>query len=237
MCQVCRGGGGDNDEDEGGESEFIEATRVAETILRECTSDGRRETCSNGSATQDGDSVFSSNLSGEGGGHTPAGAETVPTDSGTEESSSSSSTAESVVSAPEAGPSGRAAHELRDFLPGQEFSRLGEGRTRGETRRLQEMAATAIDEAVCTYGQQAHDVREDAWALLAEAPFVRLREVWCFCALGTMMRKVEKAPNQLQLLRNPSTGSCGCSTTEQGPINSGTPAHLHLVMRRPRDTR
>ena len=97
----------------------------------------------------------------ESGGHTPDGDESVPTDSGTEESSSSSSTAEGILSAPEAGPSGREAHELRDFLPGQESSRLREGRTRGETRRLQEMAMTAIDEAVCALGQQARDVQED----------------------------------------------------------------------------
>ena len=140
---------GDNDKDEGDESELIESTRVAETILHKCTSDGGRESCSHGSAARDMDSVFSSNDSGESGGHTPAGAESVPTDSGTEESSSSPSTAEGIVSAPEAGPSGRAGHQVRDFLPVQGSSRLREGSTRGETRRLQEMAMMAIDEAVC----------------------------------------------------------------------------------------
>ena len=87
MCQVCRGpgGGGDNGEDKGDESEFIEATRVAETILRERTSDGGGKFCSNGSAARDRDSVFSTNHSGESRGHTPAGAESVPTHSGTEE--------------------------------------------------------------------------------------------------------------------------------------------------------
>ena len=130
--------GGDNDEYEGEESELIEATRGAETRLHECTSDGGHESCLDGSAARDRDSVFSSNHSDESGGHTPAGAESLPTNSGTEESQWSSSTAERIVSAPEAGQSGRAAHELRDFLPGQESSRLRGGRTRGETRRLQE---------------------------------------------------------------------------------------------------
>ena len=172
MCQVSRAGrgGGDNDDDKVDDSELIEPPRVAETLLRECTSDGGRESCFNGSAVRDRDSVFSSSLIGESGGHTLDVAESVPTDSGAEESSSGSSTAESIVSTPEAGPSGRAAHELRDFLPGRESARLREGRTRGEARRLQEMATTAIDEAVCALGQQARDVQDDAWVLLAEDP-------------------------------------------------------------------
>ena len=133
MCQVCRGGRGDNDEDEGDESELIEATWVAETILRECTNDGGRESCFNGSAVRDRDSVFSSSLIGESGGHTLDVAESVPTDSGAEESSSGSSTAESIVSTPEAGPSWRAAHESRDFLPGH--NPLDSGRGAREARR------------------------------------------------------------------------------------------------------
>ena len=114
-------------------SELIKATRVAETILRECTSDGGRESYSNGSAARDKDSVFSFNHSGESEGHTPAGAESVTVHFGTEESSSSSSTAESIVIDPRAGPSGRAAYELRDFFSGHDSSRLRERRTRGET--------------------------------------------------------------------------------------------------------
>ena len=185
-------GGGDNEKDEGDESELIEATRVAETITPECTSDCGREYCSNGSTARDRNSVFSSNHSGESRGHTPAGAESVPTHSGAEESSSSSSTAESVISAPEADPSGRAAHELRDFLPGQESCPLREGRTRGETRRLQEMAMKAIDEAVCAHCGQARDVQEDAWALIAEAP-QDSGKCGVSVPLGTLMRGVEKA--------------------------------------------
>ena len=65
------GGGGDNDDDEVDDSELIERTRVAETLLREYTSVGEREPCSTGSAARDRDSVFSSNHSGESGGHTP----------------------------------------------------------------------------------------------------------------------------------------------------------------------
>ena len=77
---------------------MIEATKVAEIILLKCTSDGERESCSIGSTARDRDSGFSSNHSGESGGHTPAFAESVPTNSGTEESSSSSSTPPRVKS-------------------------------------------------------------------------------------------------------------------------------------------
>ena len=237
MCQVCRGGGeGDNDEDEGDESELIEAMRVAETRLRECTSDDGHESCSDGSAAWDRDSVFSSNHSDEGGGYTLAGAESMPTDSGTEEGSSTSSTAESIVSAPEAGPSRRAAYDLLDFLPGQESSRLSEGRTRGETRRLQEMATTAIDEAVCALCQQAREVQEDVWALLAEAP-QDSGKCGVSVPLGTLMRRDDKTPKPNAAIENSSTGICGWSLTEQSSISSGTPAHLHLLMKCLRGTR
>ena len=84
--------GGNNDEDEGGEYELVGIMRVVEAILRECTGDGGRESCSDGSAARDRDSVFSSNRGGESEGHTPAGTESVPTQFGTNESSSSSST-------------------------------------------------------------------------------------------------------------------------------------------------
>lgn len=52
MSSLPRGGGGDSDEDEGGQSELIEATstRVAGAILRDCTSDG-----SAAAVTPDGD--------------------------------------------------------------------------------------------------------------------------------------------------------------------------------------
>ena len=134
MCQVCQEGGGcDKDEDEINVSELIKATRVAETTLRECTSDGGRESYSNGSASRDEDSFFSFNHSGESEGHTPAGAVSLTVHFGTEDRSSSSSTAESIVIDPEAGPYGRSAHELRDFFSGQDSSRPRERRTRGET--------------------------------------------------------------------------------------------------------
>ena len=161
-------------------------------MLRECTSDGGRESHSNGSAARDRDSVFSSNHSAESGGNTPAGAESAPMHSGTEESVSNSSTAESVVSAPEAGPSGRAAHELLTFLLVRKYSRLREGRTRGETQRLQEMAMTTIDETVCALGQQARDVQGGVWALLAEAP-QDSGKCGVSTPLGTAIREVEKA--------------------------------------------
>ena len=76
-----KGGGVDKDKYEGDESELIEAARVAEAILQECTSDGGRGSFSNGSAARDRDPVFSSNRSGESGGHTLAGTESVPTHS------------------------------------------------------------------------------------------------------------------------------------------------------------
>ena len=55
---------------------------------------------------------------------------------------------------------------------------------------------TAIDEAVCTLGQQsqqARHVQENAWALLAEAPHDSEK---CGVSVppGTLMRQVEKAP-------------------------------------------
>ena len=82
---------------------------------------------------------------------------------------------------------------MRDLLLGQESLRLRKGRTRGETRRRQEMAMTAIDKAVCVLGRQARDVQEDAWALLAEAP-QDSGKYGVSVPLGTLMRQVEKAP-------------------------------------------
>ena len=106
-------------------------------------------------------------------GHTPAGAESVPRTLGPKRAHRVRQDRREYRQAPEAGPSGRAAHDRREFLPDQESSRLREGRTRGDTRRLQEMAMTTSDEAVYAVGQQgqqALDVQEDYWALLAEAP-------------------------------------------------------------------
>ena len=166
-------GGGDNDEDEGDESESIEATRVAETILRDSTSVGGCESCLNGSAARDRDSVFSSNHSGESGAIPRPVPRACPRTLGPKRAHRVRQDRREYRQAPEAGPSGRAAHDRREFLPDQESSRLREGRTRGDTRRLQEMAMTTSDEAVYAVGQQgqqALDVQEDYWALLAEAP-------------------------------------------------------------------
>ena len=159
-------------------------------MLRECTSDGGRESCSTGSAGTG--TQFQLQPQRRERGSYPCRYRERAHALWNRRELIVSSDAESVVSAPEADPSGREAHELREFFSWARILSTQRGaRERRDAMSTQENTMTAIAEAVCALGRQARGVQGDAWALLAEAS-----HDWGKCGasvprlMGTLMREV-----------------------------------------------